>query len=1009
MASDAPSPATGRRSFDPGAVRGGTVPVVLVERVLVSEPMSTRLPVIDPRAERIASALASRMRGGVRAGLLDRALYATDASPYEVLPIAVASPVDADDLAAAVAWCGEEGVPLLPRGAGTSLAGQTVGAAVVLDCSTHLHRIHEIDPARRIARVEPGVVLDDLRRAAARFGLGVGPDVSTATHATIGGMIGNSSAGAMSLVHGMTDEHVVEIDGVLADGSRHRFGAIHPDRSCGDARLDGLARGLVGVVRPLADEIRARFPAVPRNVAGYRLDDVLDRLVAGDGAVDLARFLAGTEGTLAVTAAATMRLVPLPGSKALLVAGFASVADACARVAALVATGPVAVELMDAFIVEAAAAQPVFAADVALLPTIDGRRPGAVLLVEYHGDDPAEAAAKASAAVAAAGLDAGATAVFGDAAVQSRIWSVRTTGLGLISKPDGTRSPMPGLEDCGVPLDRLADFQIAFERLIGSHGWRGVFYAHASVGLLHVRPRIDLDDRQDRDGFRRLREETLDLVLAHGGSISGEHGDGRIRADLVRRMYGPRIVEAFTAVKALFDPAGILNPGIKVGDPDPLADLRHDHEQDPDGGVGWHFRWDGPGEGGGPLAMSRACNGNGLCRRHDGGAMCPSYRALLDEHQATRGRANALRLALEGRLGESRFDRDDVLEVLSPCLSCKACRHECPSNVDLGRLKAEYVAQSKGDRRTWRDRTLGAAGLHLRRAARHRGLARLLASLPGAESLVARLLRLDPTRPLPRPAARDADRPARRHAASDAPVVAVLDDCFTNALEPGIVADTVRVLDAFGWRVERVALAGCCGRPQVSSGLLREARALIETSAPRLAADLDACGAVALVVPEPSCLSALREEWVELDTSVPIAVVQALAATATSIEGFLDGRWNEHPRRPDLATATGVVVHPHCHAKVRRGEFTRLLGRLGLPDADVLDSGCCGLAGSFGYLAEHADLTRTIFRQSLGDRLDASPPGTLVAAGTSCRHQCADLGGVEAIHPATLLANLLAD
>lgn len=967
--------------------------------------MTTRLPVLDPRAERVAAALAARLRGRVRAGLLDRGLYATDASPYEVMPIAIASPVDADDLVAAVAWCGAEGIPVLPRGAGTSLAGQTVGTAVVLDCSTHLHRIHEIDPAAQTARVEPGVVLDDLRRAVAGFGLGVGPDVSTATHATIGGMIGNSSAGAMSLVHGMTDEHVLEIDGVLADGGRHRFGVVHPQRPSGDRRIDGLAQGLADLVRPLAGEIHARFPAVPRNVAGYRLDDVLDRLVEGDGGVDLARFLAGTEGTLAVTAAATIRLVPRPASKALLVAGFASVAEACGRVADLVATGPVAVELMDAFIVEAAAAQPVFASDVALLPTIDGRRPGAVLLVEYHGAESGEARARAEASIREAGIDVARSTVVEDSAIQARIWAVRTTGLGLISKPDGARSPMPGLEDCGVPLDRLAGFQSEFEQLIASHGWRGVFYAHASVGLLHVRPRIDLGDAADREGFRRLREETLDLVLAHGGSISGEHGDGRIRADLVRRMYGPRIVEAFDAVKSLFDPIGILNPGIKVADHDPLADLRHDHEQDPGTVDDWHFRW----PEGGPLAMSRACNGNGLCRRHEGGAMCPSHRALLDERQATRGRANALRLALEGRLGDDRFGRTDVLDVLSPCLSCKACRHECPSNVDLGRLKAEYVAQSKGDRRTLRDRTLGAAGLHLRRAAGRPRVARVVAGLPGARRLIARLLDLDPARPLPLPAVARPHAASRRHAASDAPVVAVLDDCFTAALEPGIVSDTVRVLDAFGWRVERVSLAGCCGRPQISSGLLREARGLVERSAPRLATDLAACDAIALVVPEPSCLSALREEWVDLETSVAESVVGGLAAMATSIEGFLDARWSAHPRRPAVRAPEGLVVHPHCHAKVDRGEFVRLFTRLGLVEADVLDSGCCGLAGSFGYLAENADLSRTIYRQSLGDRFAESPPETLVAAGTSCRHQCHDLGGLTAVHPATMLARSISD
>lgn len=968
------------------------------------------LPQLDRRFQGAVRDLGGFVRGDVRTTMLDRGLYAADASPYEVMPLAVVSPLDGEDLRGVVAWCGERGIPIIPRGAGTSLAGQVVGEAVVVDCSPHMNGILEVDAERGVARVEPGVVLDDLRRTIASRGLAFGPDVSTATHATIGGMIGNSSAGASSLVHGMTDQHVLGIDGILADGDRFDFATVDPSAG-GSDRARGLARRLADIVRPIESEIDARFPRVSRNVGGYRLDDVLERLVRGDGLVDLGRFLAGSEGTLAVTAAATLRLVPRPTERVLLVLAFPDVADACRQVPGLVETGPSAVELMDAHIIDAAAAQAVFEADVRTLPGIDGSRAGAVLLVDYQGDDRDRLVETARKAIELASLDPARASIVEDPGLQARTWAIRTTGLGLISKPDGDHLPMPGLEDCGVPLDRLSGFQEEFDRLIGSHGWTGVFYAHASVGLLHVRPRIDLSSVGDREAFLRLRDETLDLVLSYGGSISGEHGDGRIRGDLVARMYGPRIVEAFQQVKSAFDPAGILNPGNKTGERDPLGDLRFDHERSGEEDGPFHFHW----PEGGPLAMARACNGNGLCRRHEGGAMCPSYRAMLDERHSTRGRANALRLAIGGRLAKDADDdgiwgRADVEDVLSKCLSCKACRHECPSNVDLSKLKAEHQAQARAGRPPGlRERILGRAGLHLRRAAGARRLARVVSSIPGSEFLAARLLDLDPCRDLPTVAPRSAKPPTRRHAAPDAPVIAILEDCFTSSLEPAILEDAAVVLDAFGWRVERIALAGCCGRPQVSSGLLEEARALVEASAGSLHEDLRRCNAEALVVLEPSCLSALKEEWRELVTSVDEDVTAAIASRSSSLEGFLEAEWDRHPRRPAARIPKGVVVHPHCHAKTGRGSTASLLQRLGATDAEVLDSGCCGLAGSFGYRRENMELSRTIFHQSLGERLDREPPSVLVAEGTSCRHQCRDLGNVEATHPARVLAQALVD
>ena len=957
----------------------------------------------------VLAAIDASIEGDVRGDRLTRGLFSTDASPYAMTPLAVVTPRTAEDVATTIRICAERAVPVLPRGGGTSLAGQTVNTAVVLDFTRFMNRVLEIDAEARVARVQPGLVLDDFRRSLEPHGLAFGPDVSTSTHATLGGMIGNASAGSRSLVHGMTDEHVLGLDVVLADGSENHLGIGTASRG---PAVDALRSGLRSIVEPLRAEIEARFPRVRRNVAGYRLDDLLgmyDRSEAGtDDAVNLGRFLAGSEGSLAVTTAASVRLIDPPGGRSMLVLAFSEVATACAVVETLVASGPAAVELMDRHIIDAAARQPIFAADVELLPTPGGRRAGAVLFVEYHAADVATAESMARAGMIAAGVAADAGVMVRDAVTQARLWAVRTTGLGLISKVSGSVQPMAGLEDCGVPLERLATFQPAFEALIRSHGWAGVFYAHASVGLLHVRPRIDLASRPDREAFLRLREETLELVLEHGGSISGEHGDGRIRTDLVHRMYGPAIVEGFAAIKALFDPSNLLNPGNKIIARDPLADLRFDRDAGTVDPGDTHFEW----PAGGPLAEARACNGNGLCRRSEGGAMCPSHRALREERHSTRGRANALGLALDGRLAEGGGDqrssglgREDVLETLDLCLSCKACRHECPSNVDLSKLKSEYLAQSydAAGRIPFRTRVLGRAGLLLRRAARTPRLARLLASLPGGTTLAARLLGLDPTRPLPRPALRDR-RVFSPTVNAEAPAVVLLGDCFNASLEPGHLHDARRVLDAFGYRVISTTLDGCCGRPQISAGLLRDARRLVERAAPSLHATIREHDAVAVIALEPSCLSALREEWRELRSDVPASTTGAIADRATSIECFLDAAWADHPRRPGIRIPEGTTVHPHCHAKVEREAFRRLFDRFDAVDAVVLDSGCCGLAGSFGYVAEHAGLSRRIFEQSLGDAVVDRRGGPLVAPGTSCRHQCDDLGDVRAVHPISLLA-----
>lgn len=928
-----------------------------------------RLPVLESN-ERINRDLAALVRGEVRGSHVDRTMYAVDGSLYEVEPLLVVAPRDEDDVVAVVEYAHAHGLPLLARGAGTSLAGQSVNTAIVLDFSRFMNEILEIDLDARCARVQPGVVLDQFNRALAPNGLKFGPDVSTSTHATIGGMIGNSSAGAYSLVHGMTDEHVEAMRVVRADGSRATFGIGTPS---------SLVVALAAIVEPLAEEIDRKFPKVMRNTGGYRLDDVLAQVRQStpgtNDKVNLAQFLAGSEGTLALMSEATVRIVEKPKRVRLAVHGFRSVGDACTHVERLVASGAAAVELMDGTIISGAASQPVYERDVSLLPRIHGELPGAVLLVEYH-DEACESVAE--------GAD---RLVYDQAVDQRRLWNVRKVGLGIISAAPGPKHAIQGLEDCAVPLERLVEFQTRFVELMRAHSTDGVFYAHASVGLLHVRPRFDLRQPLEQTSFRELMDEVLEMVIELGGSISGEHGDGRIRANLMRAAYGPKICSAFDEVKALFDPAGLLNPENITAARDPFDLLRREGTSV---AMETFFEW----PDGGPLAAAEACNANGLCRRAEGGAMCPSYRVLRDERHVTRGRAAALKAIFRG---EVALDDETALESLELCLSCKACKHECPSNIDVAKLKAEYTAQ--------RYRANGSVPAAARRLARTGALADLAArfhplptlalSVPGVASIVKRLMGVAPSRTLPVPVKRLA-----RGTFGEGPKVLLFPDCFTRSFEPHIAEAAVAVLRALGYQVVIPSGQHCCGRTAISAGVLEEARTQIEATAASLASH----DVTAIIVLEPSCLSAIKEEWQELKTSVDRRTMAALAEKSCSIEAFVAA----HPKPiegPPLASR--VVVHAHCHAKLGGRVIVESLERIGYKNVELLDSGCCGMAGSFGYMKATEGLSRAIAVDSLGEAMAARGEAVVVAAGTSCRHQLHDCFGVTAVHPAQLVASTI--
>ena len=928
-----------------------------------------RLPVLETN-ERINRDLTARVRGEVRGSHVDRAMYAVDGSLYEVEPLLVVAPRDVDDVVSVVEYANTHGLPLLARGAGTSLAGQSVNTAIVLDYSRFMNEVLEIDPDARRARVQPGVVLDQFNRALAPHGLKFGPDVSTSTHATLGGMIGNSSAGAYSLVHGMTDAHVEAMRVVRADGSRAELGLGTPP---------SLVAALAAIVRPLEQEIDAKFPKVMRNTGGYRLDDVLAQLRQStpetNDAVNLAQFLAGSEGTLALMSEATVRIVERPTRVRLAVFGFHSVGEACAHVERLVASGAAAVELMDGTIISGAASQPVYERDVALLPRMDGELPGTVLLVEYH-DDQCD------------GVAEGANrCVYDDAADQRRLWNVRKVGLGIISASPGPKHAIQGLEDCAVPLERLVEFQTRFVELMKAHSTDGVFYAHASVGLLHVRPRFDLRQPLERSSFHRLMDEVLAMVIELGGSISGEHGDGRIRANLMRAAYGTKICAAFDEVKALFDPAGLLNPENITAERDPFESLRREGTSVK---METYFEW----PDGGPLAAAEACNANGLCRRAEDGAMCPSYRVLCDERHVTRGRAAALKAVFRGEVG---WEDESAHETLDLCLSCKACKHECPSNIDVAKLKAEYTAQ--------RYRAKGSVPASARRLARTGSLADLAARLhplptlalavPGVASIAKRFLGVAPSRSLPVPG-----KSLARGTFGAGAKVLLFPDCFTRSFDPHIAEAAVTVLTALGYETVIPEGAHCCGRTAISAGVLDEARTQIEATAASLASH----DVAAIIVLEPSCLSAIKEEWQELKTSVDRRTMAALAEKSCSLETFIA----QHPRAIDVPTIeTPVVVHAHCHAKLDGPVTVEALRRLGYQNVELVDSGCCGMAGSFGYMRATDGLSRAIAEDSLGKAMGSRGEAVVVAAGTSCRHQLSDCFDVAAVHPAQLAGSTI--
>jgi FAD/FMN-containing dehydrogenase/Fe-S oxidoreductase len=993
-------------------------------------------------AAKLAQRLAQETRGEVLFSPADRGRYSTDASIYQVMPIGVFVPRSADEARIAIDVCRDLNVPIVARGAGTSQCGQTVGTGLVVDFSKHVRSLLDFDAGKATATVEPGIVLDSLNAQLKKHGLWYPVDVSTSAQATLGGMAGNNSCGSRSIAYGNMVHNVLAVEAWTSDGAHHRFERY--EQCAGAAREIG--RKVKDLASLLAPEIDRRWPKVMRRVGGYNLDifrNQSERPYTGDGGVNLAHLLVGSEGTLALTSSLTLQLAPLPRAKVLGVVNFPTFYKAMDSAQHIVKLDGgdgslTAVELVDRTMIELALQNPAFATTVKA--SLIGR-PDALLLVEFSGADRQALARKLAQLEELMGDLGLARSVVHlvDEMSQKNLWEVRKAGLNIMMSLKGDGKPVSFIEDCAVPLANLAEYTDSLTQVFRRHGTRGTWYAHASVGTLHVRPILDMR----KDGAKKMRaiaEEASALVRRYKGAYSGEHGDGLCRGEWIAWQFGPKIAEGFAQIKQLFDPIGLFAPR-RIVDPQRMDDTRlmrfaPSYRVIPlktalDWSV-WDVQNDAaterttpPGTGGDPAqGFAKAvemCNNNGHCRKFDAGTMCPSYRVTRDERHLTRGRANTLRLALSGRLGPEGLASDAVRDALDLCVSCKGCRRECPTGVDMARMKIESLHQDRS-RNGWsaKDRLVGSLPDYAAFASRFAGLLNLRNRSRVLARIGQALFGFAKERSLPEWRARHFFNGQARFASRDEvlsaknPVVLFV-DTFNGFFESGNAFAALRVLRAAGYTVHVASKEDggahlCCGRTYLASGMVERARAKVGDLVDAL--HVFAQRSIPIVGLEPACLFTLRDEALALGLG-PRA--QEVAKQALLFEEFLAreaaaGRLDV--LRGRLAPpAKPVLVHGHCHQKAF-GAVSPVLEVLKLipgVQPQLIDSGCCGMAGSFGYEASHMEVSTAMAEQSLFPALRANPGAIVVADGTSCRHQIRDGLGREAMHAAALLASALKD
>jgi FAD/FMN-containing dehydrogenase/Fe-S oxidoreductase len=974
----------------------------------------------DPALER---RMVAAIEGEVHFDSFSRGRYATDASHYQVEPVGVVVPRHADDVAAVLSIAREEDVPVLPRGGGTSQCGQTVAEAIVVDTSRHMNGVLDLDVDARRATVQPGLVLDHLNARLKAHGLWFPVDVSTSSRATLGGMTGNNSCGSRSVRYGTMRDNVHAVDALLADGARMHFGPISDNRAATrqDDASARLTDRLLQLGRDNAELIRSRFPDVMRRVGGYNVDALMPAgaprgdwaratVHGGPAHPNLAHLLVGSEGTLGFTTAVDLLLQPLPANRTLGVCHFPRFYDAMDAAQHIVALGPVAVELVDRTMIGLSRSIDLFR------PTVEQfvrGEPDAILLVEFAEEDQDENLRRLRALVELMG-DLGFPGGVVEATraeFQKAIWEVRKSGLNIMMSMKGDGKPISFIEDCAVSLPDLAEYTDRLTQVFHKHGTEGTWYAHASVGCLHVRPVLNLKSPVGAKQLRDIAEEALEMVREYKGSHSGEHGDGLVRSEFHEAMFGGEMVALFKEVKREMDPQGLYNPG-KIVDAPKMDDrelfrFKPGYAQIP---LQTTLDWSAWGSF---ASAAEMCNNNGACRKSDPGVMCPSYRVTGEEQHLTRGRANTLRLALSGQLGKDALLSDAMRDTMALCVGCKGCKRECPTGVDMARMKTEFLHQYRLRHGLGlKDRLVAYLPRYAPLAARLAGLANLRDRIPGLATLSERWLGLSARRSLPR-WRRDRFTAASTslHDADAARTVVLLADTFNTYFEPENLHAARQVLVSAGYTVH-VATAGdgerplCCGRTFLASGLVDEAR----TEARRLADAVEPAlrAGLPIVGLEPSCLFTLRDEFHDL---LPAEQAERIAGQALLFEEFLDRELAAG--RAQLALepiARRALVHGHCHQKAfgAMGSVQRVLACIPELEVETIESSCCGMAGSFGYETQHYDVSMQMAELSLLPRIRQADGDTvLVADGTSCRHQIADGAQREAQHVARVLARAL--
>lgn len=1008
-------------------------------------PAPGTVPPPNDASQALARRLRSDTRGQVLFDAASRGRYATDASIYQIMPVGVFVPTCEQDIATALQIARELKVPVLPRGGGTSQCGQTTGAALVIDNSKHFRNILSVDPDAGTAEVEPGLVLDHLNARLKKHGLWYPVDVSTSAQATLGGMAGNNSCGSRSIAYGNMVHNVRGARAWMADGELLDFGPV----AQATGRAARIAQFVHGLAQQHRAEIHARWPKVMRRVAGYNLDifdNQSERPYTADGSVNLAHLLIGAEGTLAYTRSLTLQLSALPRAKVLGVVNFSTFHAAMDSAQHIVKLGPTAVELVDRTMIELGLANPAFK------PTIETAligRPAAILLVEFAGDDRAALLARLRQLVELMGDLGlpGSVVEMPDEAPQKSLWEVRKAGLNIMMSLKGDGKPVSFIEDCAVPLQHLAEYTDALTEVFARHGSRGTWYAHASVGTLHVRPILDMRT----DGAARMRaiaEEAAELVRKYKGAFSGEHGDGLCRGEWIAWQFGPAIHEAFRAIKQEFDPQGLFNPGKIIDTPKmddgrlfrfAPADTPRPYRRIPITPVldwsAWNVQADpvtevttAPGTGGdvtGGFAKAvEMCNNNGHCRKFDAGTMCPSYRVTRDEQHLTRGRANTLRLAISGQLGPDAFTSEALHDTMDLCVGCKGCKRDCPTGVDMARMKVEFLAHYKARHgHTLKDRLVAHLPRYAATASRMPWLLNLRNRLPVLRHLGEKLLGLSARRSLPAwrsdtfwrapeaTAFLDREQALARAAAGER-VAVLFVDTFNGTFESENALAAARVLQAAGYALHTASKTSkeggghhCCGRTYLATGMVEQAKAsagaLIAALAPLARAGIPIVGL------EPSCLLTLRDEALVMGLGEP---AQAVAAQALLFEEFIArevkaGRF----ALPLRAAQAPILVHGHCHQKAF-GAVSPILDVLRLipgAEPELIESSCCGMAGSFGYEASHHQVSMDMAEAALLPAIRQRPEAIVVADGTSCRHQIADGTARQAVHVALLLESLL--